>query len=201
MASTTLGGVFVVGLHMLSAGTTPVRQRSKGRDSRCSPFFLGNRMRRELQHSRLLELLSYDSDTGLFFWREAGRKRVQEARAGILGWRGYRLISFDRQTFLEHRLAWFYVHGVWPKHQIDHINEIKTDNRISNLRDVNQTANLLNQSKPQRNNTSGFRGVSFQKKTGKYRAQLMVNGKQNHLGEYDTPEQAFQAYTQAKGGM
>ena len=194
----TLGGVFVVGLHMLSAGTTPVRQRSKERDSRCSPFFLGNFMKKDLQHDRLIEALSYDLETGHFFWKCSGKKIVKGKQAGRIMRKGYRQLMLDGVLYLEHRLAWFYVYKKWPNFQIDHINEVKTDNRILNLRDVCQTKNLLNQSRPQKNNTSGFRGVSFQAKTGKYRAQLMIEGKQHHLGEFETPELAYQAYLSAK---
>ena len=105
----------------------------------------------------------------------------------------------DRIFYLEHRLAWFYVYKKWPEFQIDHINEIKTDNRIQNLRDVCQSKNLLNQSKPQKNSSTNLRGVSFSKTRNKYRAQIMISGKQNHLGWFDSAECAYKAYLKAKG--
>lgn len=197
----TLGGVFVVGLHMLSAGTTPVRQRLKKRDSRCSPFFLGNFMMENMCHNRLTEVLLYEPETGRFFWRTSGKGRRVGVQAGRVMRKGYRQISVDYKQYLEHRLAWFYIYKEWPRYQIDHINEVKTDNRIANLRDVLQTTNLLNQSKPQKNNTSGFRGVSFDDSNGKYRAQLMISKKQHHLGYFDTAENAYKAYLLAKVGV
>jgi len=157
-------------------------------------------MMENLCHNRLTEVLLYEPETGHFFWRSSGKKRSIGIQAGRVMQKGYRQITVDYKPYLEHRLAWFYVYKTWPKFFIDHINEIKSDNRIINLRDVDQTTNLLNQSKPQKNNNSGFRGVSFIKNNGKYRAQLMVSGKQNHLGQFDTPEQAYQAYLSAKLG-
>jgi hypothetical protein len=155
-------------------------------------------MMENLCHNRLTELLVYEPETGHFFWRVSGRKRKIGAQAGRVMKKGYRQLTLDYAPYLEHRLAWFYIHKEWPKFYIDHINEVKSDNRICNLRDVDQTTNLLNQSKPQKNNNSGFRGVSFIKTNGKYRAQLMIRGKQHHLGQFDGPEQAYQAYLAAK---
>ena len=155
-------------------------------------------MSKHLQHDRLIEMLSYDPEIGVFFRKQSVRGVKKGAQAGHVMRKGYRQLMLDGVFYLEHRLAWFYVYKKWPDFQIDHINEVKTDNRILNLRDVCQTKNLLNQSKPQKNNTSGFRGVSFQRKTGKYRAQLMIEGKQHHLGEFETSVQAYQAYLSAK---
>ena len=157
-------------------------------------------MIKDLSHDRLVKVLSYDPETGHFFWKLSGKGRKIVEQAGRVMQKGYRQLSLDYRQYLEHRLAWFYIYKQWPKYQIDHINEIKTDNRISNLRDVGQTTNLLNQSKPQKNNISGLRGVSFFKRNGKYRAQLMISGKQHHLGYFDTAENAYQAYLLAKVG-
>ena len=151
-----------------------------------------------LSHKRLVEVLLYEPETGYFFWKVSGNKRKAGTQAGRVMKKGYRQLTVDYIQYLEHRLAWFYVYKEWPKLYIDHINEVKSDNRISNLRDVNQTTNLLNQANPQKNNNSGFRGVSFIKRNGKYRAQLMICGKQHCLGQFDSPETAYQAYLSAK---
>jgi hypothetical protein len=157
-------------------------------------------MIKDLCHDRLVEVLNYEPETGKFFWKVSVKGRKIGEQAGRVMQKGYRQLCVDYKQYLEHRLAWFYVYKQWPKYQIDHINEIKTDNRICNLRDVGQTTNLLNQSNPQKNNNSGFRGVCFFKGNGKYRAQLMISGKQHHLGYFDTAENAYQAYLSAKVG-
>jgi len=155
-------------------------------------------MSKDLQHDRLIEMLSYDPEIGVFFCKQSVKKSKKGVQVGRIMLSGYRQLMLDGVFYLEHRLAWFYVYKKWPDFQIDHINEIKTDNRILNLRDVCQSKNLLNQSKPQKNNTTGFRGVSLRKENGKYRAQLKIDGKQKNLGEFETPEQAYQAYLSAK---
>jgi hypothetical protein len=153
-----------------------------------------------LCHKRLTEVLLYEPETGRFYWKKSGSGRKVGVQAGRVMQKGYRQITVDYKPYLEHRLAWFYVYKTWPIFFIDHKNEVKSDNRILNLRDVDQTTNLLNQSNPQKNNHSGFRGVSLFKGNKKYRAQLMISGKQYHLGYFDTAENAYQAYLTAKLG-
>ena len=86
-----------------------------------------------------------------------------------------------------------YVYGHWPEKEIDHINCVKDDNRIANLRIATRGDNCHNSSKP-RNNTSGFKGVDYHKHTKKWRARITVNDGQISLGYYHTPEEAHQAY-------
>jgi ribosome biogenesis SPOUT family RNA methylase Rps3 len=88
---------------------------------------------------------------------------------------------------------------VWPKHTIDHINGVRTDNRIGNLRDVTQQKNSENMRRPQKRTISGFLGVHVQRrKTVRYLAQIVTDGKLRHLGSYDTAEDAHAAYLEAK---
>jgi hypothetical protein len=96
---------------------------------------------------------------------------------------GYINISIDGTVYRAHRLAWLYVHGVFPK-EIDHKNRIRSDNRISNLRVVTRTRNNFN-----RSNVKGYT-----KRNGKYRAQITYLGKNYSLGQYDTTEEATEAY-------
>jgi hypothetical protein len=84
------------------------------------------------------------------------------------------------------------------KKQLDHINGIKRDNRIENLREATDSENQQNQKKPPAHNTSGFLGVTKYKRNGKWVAGIKLNGKRINLGYFDTPEAAHAAYLQKK---
>ena len=143
------------------------------------------------------EYLNYDPDTGVFTWRKkSSPKSVVGAVAGDAKPNGYRTIQLLGCRNFAHRLAWFYVYGVWPKHHIDHINGVRDDNRIANLRDVTQQHNVHNERKPRRGNP--YLGVSYSKDRDKYLAQIYANGKAKNLGRYDTPEEAYAVYIEAK---
>lgn len=101
-------------------------------------------------------------------------------------------MMIDGKNYLAHRLAWFYVYGEWPKNQIDHINRIKTDNRIFNLRDVDNSTNQHNNAL-RKHNTSGTTGVMNCKSRNCWGAQIYVNNKRIYLGIYKTKEDAILA--------
>lgn len=152
-----------------------------------------------LNQQRLKELLSYDIETGIFTNLTQRAQCVKKgADAGGKHPEGYIYIQIDGKQYNAHRLAWLYIYGELPKYPLDHINEIKDDNRISNLRlDINNE-NLHNKSNPQINNTSGFRGVHWSKKCQKWAAQISIKGKVKHLGLFNTAEEAYEAYLRAK---
>lgn len=146
---------------------------------------------------RLNELLSYDFETGVFRWKKAASRRIKVgAIAGTEGNRGYRLIRIYGTRYLAHRLAWKMHYGNDPKDQIDHINGVKTDNRIENLRECTHTENMRNRGK-NKVNKSGYKGVHFNKCRGKYKAEIYLIGKKMYLGRYDTAEEAHEAYKKA----
>ena len=149
-----------------------------------------------LNSKRLRELLTYHPEKGFFTWNIGRSGKLSGDIAGGSHSEGYVHISVDGKLYLAHRLAWLYVHGVWPKDQIDHIDGNKSNNRICNLRDVSNGTNQENQIFAQKNNKSGFLGVS--KKRKKYVAQIMINGKKMHLGYFNFPEQAHSAYLAVK---
>lgn len=147
-----------------------------------------------ITRARVLELLTYDPETGVF------RNRVfrsSVAKIGdIAGCRhnmGYWKIRIDRHYILAHRLAWFYVHGTWPK-EIDHINGDRGDSRLANLRIATHSQNMANK-KCYAPNLTGFRGVH--KKLNRFVAYISVNNKRVHLGSFKTPEDAHAAYLAA----
>lgn len=147
-------------------------------------------MKREVTAEALRAAYIYDPDTGHFY----GRKRRTGAPLGHKRLNGYAFMNLWGRKYRLHRLAWLYVHGEWPKHQIDHINGDKSDNRIANLRDVPPIINSQNKTKPTRNSTTGFLGVSLHKKTGLYKAQVHLLGKTYFFGLHERPETAHQAY-------
>jgi len=150
-----------------------------------------------LTQEELKETLDYDPESGIFRWKVAKGLRVKVGDiAGTLHPNGYRYIKINGKRYLEHRLAWLYVHGEWPEDMIDHINGIKDDNRIENLRESTRSENGMNRSK-QINNTSGYKGVTWNKAAQKWHTQIMINNKQKYLGYFDSPEEAYAAYCKA----
>lgn len=147
--------------------------------------------------ARLKELLNYDPGTGVFTWRVSRGPKPADSVAGVIKGNKYIYIGVDGKTYLAHRLAWLYAHGIFPLGQVDHANRIKTDNRIENLRLATQAENMQNLSKP-RNNTSGVIGVSWDKQHKKWRAQIMIHGRQIYLGLYETIDGALAARYAAK---
>jgi len=144
--------------------------------------------------------MTYNPETGEMRWRVT-RPR---AKAGApLGWRspkGYVIVGVDNRLYKAHRLAWLYVYGKWPEDQIDHINGVKDDNRIANLRDVCNRVNVQNIKKPRADNTSGFTGVTRMHKlrARPWVARVNVNGSRVLLGYYRTPVEAHEAYLSAR---
>lgn len=151
-----------------------------------------------LTQERLKEVLDYDPGTGLFRWRSyrCGRA-LAGAVCGTDNGKGYLTIHIDLVHYKAHRLAWLYVHGVWPEDRIDHINGIKGDNRLANLREANKFTNSQNQRRAQSHNKCGYLGV-HQRDNGRFRASIRVNSKLLSLGTFDTPEHAHKAYVEAK---
>jgi hypothetical protein len=133
--------------------------------------------------------LIYNPETG-WFTRKGKRAGASDCC------KGYRRIMYESKVYKEHRLAWYFHYGVWPENQIDHINGIKDDNRIENLRDVSQTINMYNKVNAYETNPTGYLGVATSGK--KYQARLKVDSKLLYLGTYDTPEEAHKVYMEVK---
>lgn len=155
----------------------------------------------------LKRALNYDPESGVFTWllREDCSNRFNGKwagkKAGSLRRDGRVFIFMSGKMFAAHRLAWLYVYGEWPVNSIDHINGDPSDNRIENLRDVSHTGNTQNLRGPKRNNVSGYLGVVFDKRWGKFDARIATNGKRTSLGRFDTAEEASEAYLAAKRAL
>ena len=131
----------------------------------------------------LRSVLDYDPITGVFTWcsRSSTKIKIGDKAGYINNLYGYRLIRVDGIKYGAHRLAWLYVHGSFPENEIDHINGIRDDNRIVNLRAVDRQTNARNMKK-RKNNTSGVTGVDWHKCKNKWRAQINGNNGIIHLG-------------------
>ena len=147
--------------------------------------------------NHLKEWLSYDPATGVFTWRKYRRNIKLGDVAGCINQKGYLYIGFQGKLYRANRLAWFYVHGVMPKGQVDHIDGDKLNNRISNLRDVDGFVNQQNRKGGNKNASSKYLGVSFHKQSKKWLAQIWFR-KHKYIGLYDTEEEAHQAYLAEK---
>lgn len=150
-----------------------------------------------LTAERLREVLHYDADTGHFTWLvDASGNAPKGSRAGKPGRRLYGRIRIATILYGAHRLAWLWVHGVWPTGVIDHIDGDPSNNRIANLRDVTHQENIFNQ-RLRSNSASGLKGVSRDKDGIRWRAYIVKDGRQNWLGSFDTAEEAHAAYCRA----
>jgi hypothetical protein len=154
----------------------------------------------DISLDKLQNILWYDRNTGLFTWRvKTCRKVVPGMVAGSVKPDQRRVIRIDGKRYRASRLAWFYVTGNWPTGVVDHIDGDPSNDRIENLRNVSIAENVQNQSKAhKRNRSSGLLGVSKFKERKKWRARICTNGVTVMLGWFDTPEEAHQAYVNAK---
>lgn len=155
----------------------------------------------KIDSTRLKHFLTYDEEYGQFYWRQDVGRRVKAGDvAGCLHHKGYVVIVIEKRQYQAHRLAWLYVNGSHPKAQIDHINGVRSDNRITNLREASQAENCQNLKKSR--GTSGFLGVTIDSVRGnRWKASIKLNGENIHLGWFKTPEQAHESYLTAKRSL
>lgn len=150
-----------------------------------------------LTAKKLRELLDYDPVTGVFVWVvRSNQNTFAGTLAGTTTKHSYVVISIGARVYAAHRLAWLYVHGVWPTYHIDHKDGNASNNQITNLRDVPRTVNMQNRRKAQINNRSGLQGAM--KNGSGWMARIAANGVIHYLGNFRTPEEAHQAYLEAK---
>jgi hypothetical protein len=142
-------------------------------------------------------LFRYEPETGNIYWIAFGKGRIKKKAAGTVTKSGYVGILINGDRYYAHRLAWALHHGAWPEDQIDHINGIKTDNRISNLRMATNSQNGKNYGF-NKSNTSGVKGVSWCKQTQKWRACIKINGKAINKGRFDNKNDAITARQNAE---
>jgi hypothetical protein len=139
----------------------------------------------------LRELLAYDTETGVFTWRAArGGKLPGDVAGSVCRARGkdYIRIRLDDELIMAHRLAWFYVHGVWPEEELDHDDGDGCNNRLPNLKPANRLQNNKNASL-RRDNQTGVPNV-IKARNGRFEARVRHLGVIEYLGTFDTVEEA-----------
>lgn len=144
------------------------------------------------------ERIAYESDTGLFRWATAGRGIKKGALAGSNALDGYKQIRVGFKKHRAHRLAWFLFYGMWPDGEIDHINGVRDDNRICNLRECTRSENMQNQRRAHVDNASGLLGATWNKQHRKWQSKLQINKRMHHVGYFDSAEAAHAAYVVLK---
>lgn len=164
----------------------------------------------------LRTLIAYDAETGSLTWLrrpesifpQNGRGAASAAKAWNNQWAGAPALNSRRtdgyyegrvfrELVLSHRAAWAIHSGAWPDGQIDHINHVRNDNRIGNLRVVSNAVNAKNMSR-RRTNTSGVQGVYWHKGANSWAACITIDGKNKHLGLFGSVESAAAARGRAE---
>ena len=136
-----------------------------------------------LTQKRLKEVLCYDKITGIFIWKV---NSAYKSNSGDVAGRlhdGYVIISIDGNGYRAHRLAWLYTYGYLPESDIDHRNRVRHNNWIDNLREISQQCNARNAGK-HKDNSSGVKGVSWNKHHDRWHAKIGINNKSIHLGAF-----------------
>lgn len=147
-----------------------------------------------MESEYLNKILEYKA--GRLYWRKRTGTRGMGNMAGTKRNDGYRHVRIDGKYYQEHIVIWCMVKGEWPTSIIDHKNEIRDDNSIDNLRLASKCQNAYNTGK-WKCNTSGYKGVSLNKKSGKWVAYISLNRQNIHLGSFESLSLAVAAHKKA----
>lgn len=140
-------------------------------------------------------LLHYNASTGLFVWTQDKRRPKKGSIAGYLNDQGYVCIILHRKIYRAHRLAWLYAYGEWPPRTVDHINHIRHDNRLENLRLASQAEQVRHASVHAHKKSGLLKGVTpYRYGAGGFIAQIYVRGVHKYLGIFDNEQDAHEAY-------
>src|SRR5216684_8823237 len=154
-------------------------------------------MRMLISHSKLKQYLRYQPSTGFWFRRTAYRANYSVGdRADRRRTSGYFYVMLKKRRYPAHRLAVFYMTGVWLPEVTDHRDTDTENNKWDNIRPATQTQNLAN-ARRRKDNTSGYRGVSWNKEKKKWHARIVCRGKVTILGYFPSKFKAHVAYRRA----
>ena len=148
----------------------------------------------ELNAETVRQIFDCDPETGRLTWRVYRPKCPIGAEVGTLHHKGYRRVLYNWRSYGVHRIIWLYVYGEWPKDQIDHINGIRDDNRITNLREATNQQNQWNRP-VKKGATTGIKGVRRHQKG--FQVSVQKDGREQYIGYYSDAEVARAAYRSA----
>lgn len=144
--------------------------------------------------NELNSILAYDPLSGILTWKNNRSNMIQGSIAGSINGSGYKTITINSKTFRIQRIIWIMMFGHIPEgFFIDHINGNPLDNRLENLRLATNSQNQQNRPAP-KNNTSGYRGVTWHKSANKWMARICYKRKRITIGLFDNAEDAYKAY-------
>lgn len=148
----------------------------------------------QITRERLLQVLNYDPESGIFTWKiRMSPSAPAGGRAGTIDSNGYLKMKVDGVSDYGHRFAFMIMEG-WMPDEVDHSNLNRGDNSWGNLRPATPGQQMSNRRTP-KSNTSGFKGVMAA--GDRWRARIKTGGKKISLGTYDTIEEAAAAYAAA----
>lgn len=160
---------------------------------------LGCHMRQMPSIDRLKELLEFNPELGTLKWRHTGTGRKNTRLAGSLHG-SYQRVKIDGHHYFAHRVMWALAHGsIDDSLEIDHLNGVKSDNRLCNLRLVSRQANMQNRRGANKGSKTGFLGVHPVR--DKFRASIRLGKKLHHLGYFDSAAAAYSAYVDSKRNL
>lgn len=148
-----------------------------------------------LTYEQVREMFDYDEGTGILTWKIKHGYKYPGDEVGYTHRNGYRILDWGRTDITIHRIIWLWFNGNYPLQYIDHINGIRDDNRICNLRDVSQRENTHNKKEHREGKKPG---AFYNKWEQRWDARIYYEGKQYRLGMYDTEELALEAYALAQ---
>jgi hypothetical protein len=145
------------------------------------------------------ELFTYNLDTGIVNWKSSRSNRIKVG--DIVGYKtpyGYLQVRLEGKLWMLHRLIWMIQTGKMPCGEIDHKDGQRDNNSWDNLRDVSKYTNMQNRKRADKDSLTGVLGVCFDKQSGKFRAQLIMNKVKILNKLFNTAEEASNAYKEAK---
>jgi hypothetical protein len=159
-----------------------------------------NSTKRKIAPETLRQLFTFDPDEGIFRYQKDKVRCKAGSVAGSIHRQGWRSIKINKRCYPAHHLAWLWVHGRWPIHEIDHINGVRDDNRFINLREADAFQQVMNSARP-RTNTSGVKNVYFDREMNRYRVHLRHKKKSIHIGYFPTLQEAASAAADARNRL